>query len=307
MSVPQGHENSAAGHAAAVSLQSGTAAGGGRRSPAQVLRFARVPEMNGAEFLHGRFSAFNFAPHTHDRTCLCLVERGTIVINQPRSEAAASRGEFSMLQADRVHWGGNARPEGWTIRTFYLDPQEMAVATDLLFDETPPGRRHDADFLRVVARDPALADTFLRAEAAMTTPDGAGLPREALFAELIERWLTAHAGALPDRVPPSPHEPQAVRRARAHLDAHLDAPVSLKELAAEARLSPFRLCRAFRSSVGMPPHAYHLDRRIRHALDLLRAGEPIADTALACGFTDQAHLTRVFRRLTGMTPGAFRA
>jgi AraC-like DNA-binding protein len=108
--------------------------------------------------------------------------------------------------------------------------------------------------------------------------------------------------------PPSPRtrpEHAAVRRARAYLEERWDAPVTLAELATHAGLSRFELARTFRAQIGLPPHAFQLDLRIARARSLLAAGEPPAAVAAACGFCDQAHLTRVFKRAVGVTPARY--
>ena len=97
----------------------------------------------------------------------------------------------------------------------------------------------------------------------------------------------------------------AVTRARALLDERLTETVSLEELAAHARLDKFRLCRAFREQVGLPPHAYVTHRRVARAQDLLVRGMPQAEVAVRVGFYDQSLLHRHFKRILGLTPGAF--
>ncbi len=82
--------------------------------------------------------------------------------------------------------------------------------------------------------------------------------------------------------------------------------ISLGELAAEVGLSKFHLLRLFREEVGTTPHAYQLHLRISRAREMLDARAPAAEVALVCGFADQAHFTRAFKRIVGYTPGAFR-
>ncbi len=72
-----------------------------------------------------------------------------------------------------------------------------------------------------------------------------------------------------------------------------------------AGLSPYHLCRVFGAAVGMPPHACQTQVRVRHAKSMLRAGLPISRVAGAAGFYDQAHLTRHFKRIVGVTPGRY--
>ena len=91
------------------------------------------------------------------------------------------------------------------------------------------------------------------------------------------------------------------------IEAKLTADISLDDLAAECRLSPRHLSRAFRQSMGMPPHQWLLNRRIEKAKVLLRDGRiPLLGVALGCGFADQSHFTRAFTSATGTPPGLWR-
>jgi AraC-like DNA-binding protein len=96
-----------------------------------------------------------------------------------------------------------------------------------------------------------------------------------------------------------------VSRARALLDERFTETIDLDALAAHAQLDKFRLCRAFREQVGMPPHAYVTHRRIARAQILLARGMPQAEVAATVGFYDQSLLHRHFKRIVRLTPGAF--
>jgi AraC family transcriptional regulator len=101
--------------------------------------------------------------------------------------------------------------------------------------------------------------------------------------------------------------PWQERRAKEILSANLDRGVPLKDVAQECRLSLSHFSRAFRSSMGVAPHSWLLTRRIEVAKQKLRDSRlPLAEVALACGFADQSHLTRVFTRMVGVSPGAWR-
>ena len=129
------------------------------------------------------------------------------------------------------------------------------------------------------------------------------------------RRLLARASALlRPAVPPPPASgrlgrlaPWQERRVRAHVDANLHASLRVEDLAAVARLSTSYFARAFKASFGEPPHAYLLRRRVERAQLLMRQGPaPLAQVALACGLSDQAHLSRVFRQVTGSSPSDWR-
>lgn len=98
------------------------------------------------------------------------------------------------------------------------------------------------------------------------------------------------------------------RAAKEMIGAHLDGGLSLDEIASVCGLSSGHFARAFRQSVGVPPHRWLLGRRIEHAKEVLASTtNTLADVAVLCGFVDQSHFTRVFRKVTGVTPGAWLA
>lgn len=97
-----------------------------------------------------------------------------------------------------------------------------------------------------------------------------------------------------------------LRRTDEWIDANLGASIRLSDLAAEAGLSEFHFHRMFRTSRGTSPHKWVMMRRIDAAKDRLGGNGSISDTAAACGFSCQSHLTRVFKAQTGMTPALYR-
>jgi AraC-like DNA-binding protein/PAS domain-containing protein len=101
--------------------------------------------------------------------------------------------------------------------------------------------------------------------------------------------------------------PALTHRICKYIESHLNERISLEALASMAGLSAHHFARAFRQSVGTPPHGYLLQRRLEHVGRLLRDTQlPLSQIALAVGFSDQSHLARHFRRLTGMPPSLAR-
>jgi AraC family transcriptional regulator len=101
--------------------------------------------------------------------------------------------------------------------------------------------------------------------------------------------------------------PAAVRRVHLFAVAHLEGPLRLADLSERAQLSPYHFARAFKSSTGETPRAYVERLRVEKAQELIRDTElPLADIALACGFSSQSRLTTAFRAATGFTPARFR-
>ncbi len=101
---------------------------------------------------------------------------------------------------------------------------------------------------------------------------------------------------------------ERLRRVRDYVEAHLDEDLSLTVLADIACLSAYHFSRSFKESVKVGPQRYVIQRRLERAKTLLRrTKEPLALIAQEAGFADQSHLTSIFRREIGVTPGRFRA
>ena len=101
--------------------------------------------------------------------------------------------------------------------------------------------------------------------------------------------------------------PWQARTVKTHVNTHLDGNLRIKELARLVQLSSFHFSRAFRVSFGHSPHAYVTRLRVEHAQGLiLTTNLTLGQIALACGFADQAHFTKQFRRSCGESPGEWR-
>jgi AraC family transcriptional regulator len=101
--------------------------------------------------------------------------------------------------------------------------------------------------------------------------------------------------------------PWQLRRVTDFMRDNLAETLQLAQLAAISGLSPSHFGRAFKGSTGLPPHRWHLKMRIERASTMLAdASASLADVACATGFADQSHFTRVFSKIVGMSPGAWR-
>jgi AraC family transcriptional regulator len=101
--------------------------------------------------------------------------------------------------------------------------------------------------------------------------------------------------------------PWQAKRIVQHIEDNLDRALPICELAGATGLSTSYFTRAFKGTFGQAPHAFILDRRVDRARrEMLEGHEPLAHIALSCGFADQAHLARIFRRAMGIAPSAWR-
>lgn len=98
-----------------------------------------------------------------------------------------------------------------------------------------------------------------------------------------------------------------LRRLREYVDANLHAPIRLHDLSGQASLSAHYFCQLFKTSTGITPHRFVMQRRIERAKHLLNCTScSLAEVSYATGFSSQAHFTQVFHAWVGMPPGAYR-
>ena len=101
--------------------------------------------------------------------------------------------------------------------------------------------------------------------------------------------------------------PWQIRKVTSHIETHLDRPIRNEDLATLVRLNPCHFGRAFRNSFGESPHEYLIRRRVERAQGLMLSTDaPLSQIALDCGLADQAHLSRLFRRVVGESPRTWR-
>lgn len=268
--------------------------GGPSASLRESTQYFRVAGLSGVEALHASFVTHEYRPHSHPTWTVAMMERGAAAFALDDTDQHARDGELFVLEPESVHTGVPAVPGGWAYKVLYLDPAIVGAWAEE--DPVPQAARW------VVFRDPALRSALAAAHRALAD-EPPGLRVDGAVLAAVDA-LRPHLRPGPPAARTRP-EHAAVRRARRYLEERWAAPVTLAELAAHAGLSRFELARTFRAQVGLPPHAFQLDLRIARARAQLAAGEPPATVAAACGFYDQAHLNRVFKRAVGVTPARY--
>jgi AraC family transcriptional regulator len=119
--------------------------------------------------------------------------------------------------------------------------------------------------------------------------------------------LAACAPALPSAFQPGGLARWQARRVLGHIEQYLGSKLDTRELAALVSFSKSHFSRAFKRSFSISPMAYVCMRRVERAKVMMTSTrEQLSEIALACGFADQPHLNRSFRRMLGMSPGTWR-
>ncbi|MCK1822693.1 AraC family transcriptional regulator [Streptomyces sp. XM83C] len=246
------------------------------------------------EVFHARFTEYAYPMHVHDAWTLLIVDDGAVRYDLDRYEHGTPHDTVTLLPPHVPHNGAPATPGGFRKRVLYLDTRQLP--TELI------GAAVDRPDLR----DPLLRRRVGQVHAALARP-GEELEAESrltFVGERLRQHLRPRDG---ERIRRDLRDPGLARRLRELLDARVAEGVTLEEASAVLRAHPAHLVRAFSGAYGIAPHQYLTSRRVERARRLLLDGVPPGETAVAAGFYDQAHLTRHFRRLVGVTPGRYRS
>ena len=233
-----------------------------------------VPRLRGE-----RSSNTYFSQHL---TRLLSAGRGTKVSSQPPGE------RHSMTKADTLMAPleqAACTTAAWSVSAIFSP--ERAIATQ---NSEPLLAGLLEQAIAVLDGDRERASAFLMRASALL--------EAAIEAKSIDNRIKSRGGCL---------AAWQARKIIAHIESHLEAPLYLDELACTIGLSRSYFTRAFRRSFETSPHDFIIKRRIERAkVRMLEAAEPLSQVALTCGFTDQAHFSRVFRRIVGRAPFEWR-
>ncbi|MFG1998163.1 AraC family transcriptional regulator [Spirillospora sp. NPDC048911] len=250
------------------------------------------------DLLTARIGSRHYAPHAHEEYAIGVTTDGLEVMSYRGERHYTGPGMLVMLEPGEAHTGGPADACGFSYRVFY-------PSADLL-SESALRAPH---FPEAFVRDEKLAQELWLTHRMLARGDDS-LEGETRLLELMRELVRRHGSSPgPGRLAAERGDTAATRIActvTGRLADELTDPPTLADLAADLGLSRYQLLRAFRDVQGMPPYAWLAQHRVARARALLDAGHRPAEAATLVGFADQAHLTRWFRRVLGVTPGAYR-
>lgn len=260
------------------------------------------------DLLSARFGSHHFAPHTHDEFAIGVCVDGLETMRYRGERLYFPAGTMAVIEPGEAHTGGPAGPEGFAYLVLYPNTAMLsAAAPDGGGSAT--GAASWPHFRDPLIDDPRMGAELRLAHLALRRGDD---PLEGetrlswLLSVLVHRYGDAGRRTQVRPVRRGPEPGRIAHEVAARLADQLTGPPTLAEVAADLDLSRFQLLRAFRGVMGMPPYAWLAQHRVTRARALLDAGHRPAEAATLVGFADQAHLTRWFRRVVGVTPGAYR-
>ncbi|MCP3805161.1 AraC family transcriptional regulator [Allokutzneria sp. A3M-2-11 16] len=262
--------------------------------PAHYWRHPSVPEL---DLLAARFVRHAFTRHSHDTYAIGVVQSGVELLLVGSGTRRIGAGGITCINPGEVHGGHAADASGWAYRVLYPTVELVSgVVRELGGPAGTPA------FTGETSYDRTVGEAFLSAHRAAEHDDH--LTSETLLYQAIQ-LLWRSRGTQARAASQSRPGNRVLDCARQVLMDRMAAPPSLDELAAEVGLGRFALLRGFRERFGLPPHAYLNQERVRRTRALLDSGRRPAEAATEVGFVDQAHLSRHFRRILGVAPGAY--
>ncbi|MET9495458.1 AraC family transcriptional regulator [Streptomyces sp. NPDC006552] len=269
------------------------AAGGVRTGESEEITAWRPAVRGVTEVFHAHFTRHAYPMHVHDTWTLLIVDEGAVRYDLERHEHGTPLGTVSLLPPQVPHNGSAATPLGFRKRVLYLDAG---------------GGPLDASFIGPAVDTPDLADPQLRhrisqLHTSLARP-GDELEAAARLTLVGERLRERLRPRLAQAPRPGPDR-RVARALRELLDARVVEGVELGEAAGLVHAHPAHLVRSFGAAYGIAPHQYLMARRVDRARRLLLAGRAPGQVASECGFYDQSHLTRHFKRVVGVPPGRY--
>jgi AraC-like DNA-binding protein len=240
-------------------------------------------------------SDISFGRHTHDQFGIGLMDSGGQKSLSGRGYVESTAGDVITVNPGEVHDGtpiGGSR--AW--RMLYFDTKLI----NRCFSDISDGKFSSGEFTLPVSTNVGIAENFKQLYQAIVSGNG---DIEKLAADEALLILTKALTQMPRLQMKTPIK--GVLYAKEKMDDAPESAISLTELAAIAGLGQFTFLRAFAHYSGMTPHAYLLQRRLYLVRKLIKGGTSLADVSIAAGFADQSHMTRLFVRSYGYTPGSY--
>jgi len=253
----------------------------------------RRDESRGVEALRAGLRTHSYSRHAHETYAIGVTEAGSQSFWCRGVRNRTRPGSVILFAPLDLHDGHATTDEGVVYRMLYLDAERLERAAR--------ERGRLSGFRAAVADHLPLAAAILRYAREIDGGDDTLAASEA-YLVLVEALvgLAGEGRPLGERLPPT------LTRVRERMHDEMAERLTVEDLAEVARLGRFQLLRAFSRRFGLPPSDYLRTIRLEAAKRRLAAGEAPADVAAAVGFVDQPHLTRLFKRAYGVTPGAYR-
>lgn len=256
------------------------------------------PELYSIETSSAYYLKQAFKPHAHDEYLFGVIDGGVHSVWCRGALHHVPKGSVVTMRPGDVHYGGAGSEAGWRQRMIYVPGAGMRALLEDITGQVPAGT---LDFGAAFHARPDLAQRFSDLHEVLHT-SGQQMFRDVALDSIFGALMRE---LVPQLCADERHQNGRIMDAIDYLDCHVEDDVSLNDLCKITGLRRRQTISAFRRATGLPPHAWHVQRKVMLVKRLLRAGHPPAEAAAQVGFADQSHMGRHFRAMVGITPAAF--
>ncbi|WP_020407344.1 AraC family transcriptional regulator [Hahella ganghwensis] len=251
--------------------------------------------IDGIELLSASFKNFAFTRHWHDQLAIGIIQQGAEGLDYQGSKIVVPQGKIVAINPSETHTGFSASNGGWRYRMFYFEESLLKRTLEDNFSNVEV-------FIRgPIIDDPALFNLLLELHLAMEV-ESFLLAQDSLLETMLYQLFLRHSYQQ-HRPHKEGHDVPGNKRIRDYLYENWQRNVTLDELSDLTGQSRFKLIRTFKQQYSLTPHQFLILLKTRQAKRMLDRGVEPSLAALECGFFDQSHLHRNFKRVYGITPG----
>lgn len=249
-----------------------------------------IPDIN---LINGSYKKFAFQKHYHLDYHFGLIVSGQQQFQLKGTSYTSGPGDLVLMPPDELHDGQARFEEGYEVKV-------LTVSAPWLTQFSMNNSSGSLGFHSPIVREPGLFRSLLETHQTLSTNQVSALALDCIPLDSFQNILDRHGKPLSNET----HAigTQSLTLVRDYVMAHLDQAIRLEQLAKLCDLSPRQFHRQFKLATGMSPHAWLTRLRLEKSMTLMKAGKSAVQVALQTGFYDQAHFSKAFRNVYGVSP-----
>jgi AraC-like DNA-binding protein len=260
------------------------------------IKFITIKSIEDFQIVVGKSVVNVFPMHVHQKFCIGLIDKGNALFVKNNNTIEIGKGCIYLINPAEAHQIKPSNSEGFShivfcfgfsfIQNYFVDEAE---ATRFGFNISI---FHNGEIWeKLIEFKKLVLEVIPKIDLEYEIME--------IFSKLYQYCSFAQSGNIND------DRQSNISKVCTYIKENCKNNICLHELAVYAGMSKFHFSRVFKNEVGISPYDYQIQSKLKLARDLLLNHQSVADVALELGFTDQSHLTRFFRRNTGVTPAQF--
>jgi len=246
----------------------------------------------GVEIVSGNNIQHDFSRHTHRKLCLGIVKEGKRTLICQGSQYQIVAGHIFIIPPKISHLF-KSNETGCSYSSFMVSKKLLQMIL--------PSKNYK--FNKVILENNSHYEKMLELEQLLISKESEFLKQSMLVKTLGD--IINECALFIEPITIQYQQKEAVDKVKQYIDTHYKKNFTLSALAKISCLSPYYFIRVFTNNIGVPPHMYQQQVRIRAAKEMLAKGNNIAGIAITLGFTDQSHFSNAFKKLMGITPKGY--